>query len=130
MISFRSPECLSRLSPHHPSYAIMKELIDRLIEESKRTKHHWVFEQDGGFFLIQPDDMSMTLTEWHPGHTLASLPYEGVHMKNCHFIGVTLLSNQASLVWVIPDADWLTNQLRDVLEDNLIPLFEKPSNQL
>ena len=121
MIILRSPTCLSRLSPRNPSHAIMKELIDRLAQESRRSKRHWVFEQDGGFILVQPEDMTTTLTEFHPGKTLSSLPYEGVHVKDGHYVGVTLLNNQASLVWVIPDADWLPEELRNALEDNLPP---------
>jgi hypothetical protein len=129
MIILRSPVCLSRLSPHNPSRIIIEELIDQVVQESKRTKHHWVFEQDGGFILVQPEDMSTTLAEFHPGKTLSTLPYEGVHIKDGHYIGVTLLNNQASLVWIIPDAAWLPDELRNVLEDNRMPSTENPSNQ-
>lgn len=124
MIIFKSHTCLSRLSPHDPSHAIIKELIDHTVQESRRSKHPWLFERDGGFILVQPEDMSMTLTEWHPGHTLASLTYEGVHMQDGHYIGVTLLNNQTSLVWIIKSADWLPDDLRKTLEDNLVPSID------
>jgi hypothetical protein len=121
MIIFKSPECLSKLKPSDPSYSIIKELIDRLVQESKRSKHHWIFEQDGGFILILPADVETHLEDFHPGETLSSIPYESVHIKDGHYIAVSLLNNQASLVWVIKDADWLSDELRQVLEDNLVP---------
>ena len=128
MITFKSPECLSKLDPSDPSHSIIKELVDRLVQESNRSKHYWIPEQDGFFILVQPKDLDMTLDELHPGRTLLDLPYEGVHYKHRdnsnyqgHYVAVTLLSNQASLVWVIPDADWLPEDLRNVLEDNLVP---------
>ena len=79
MITFTSPECLSKINPTDPSYSIIKELIDRLVQESKRSKHHWIPEQDGFFILVRPEDLDMTLNELHPGKTLCTIPYEGVH---------------------------------------------------
>ena len=124
MIYFKTPECLSKLNPSDPSHSIIEELIERLVRESERSKHYWIPEQDGFFILVQPEDLDMTLDEMHPGETLCSIPYEGVHYKNGHYIAVSLLNNQASLVWVIPDADWLGDDLLEVLEDNLIPSTE------
>ena len=121
MITFTSPECLSKISPSDPSYSIVKELIDQLVKESKRSKHHWVPEQDGFFVLVQSEDLDVTLDEWHPGKTLSSIPYEGLQYKDGHYIGVSLLSNQASLVWIF-ESDWLPSDLREVLEDNLVPV--------
>ena len=121
MITFKSPECLSKLDPSDPSFSIIKELIERLVQESKRSKHYWIPEQDGFFILVEPKDLDVTLRELHPGETLLSIPYEGVHYKDGHYIAVSLLNNQASLVWVTPDEDWLSDELREVLEDNLVP---------
>ena len=129
MIYFKSPECLSKLSPADPSHSTIKELIGRSVQESKRSKHHWIPEQDGFFILVQPEDLGMTLEDLHPGQTLLSIPYEGAHYKDGHYIGVSLLNNQTSLVWVFPDADWLDDDLRAVLEDNLVPSPDISTNQ-
>jgi hypothetical protein len=128
MITFMSPECLSKLSPADPSHSIIKELIDRSVQESKLSKHHWIPEQDGFFILVQPEDLDMTLDELHPGETLRTIPYEGVHYKDGHYIAVSLLNNQAGLIWVIPD-ELLGDELRSVLEDNLVPSTETSTNQ-
>ena len=77
MITFMSPECLSKLKPTDPSYSIIKELIERSVLESKRSKHHWIAEQDGFLILVQPEDLEVALDELHPGETLCSIPYEG-----------------------------------------------------
>jgi hypothetical protein len=70
---------------------------------------------------VQSEDLDVTLDEWHPGKTLSSIPYEGLQYKDGHYIGVSLLSNQASLVWIF-ESDWLPSDLREVLEDNLVPV--------
>ena len=85
--------------------------------------------RDGFFILVQPQDQDLILDELHPGTTLRSIRYEGVPSKSGHYIGVSLLSNQASLVWVFPDADWLDDDLRAVLEDNLVPSPDISTNQ-
>ena len=119
MITFKSPECLSKLDPSDPSFSIIKELVDRLVQESKRSKHHWIPEQDGFFILVGPEDLHVTLRELHPGKTLLSIPYEGVHYKDGHYISVSLLNNQASLVWVINSVG-LPDDFRKILEDNMV----------
>ena len=129
MITFKSETDLQKLPSSNPSYSIIKELIDRLVQESERSKHHWIAEQDGFFILVQPQDLDLILDELHPGTTLRSIPYEGVHYKSGHYIGVSLLNNQTSLVWVFPDADWLDDDLRAVLEDNLVPSPDISTNQ-
>jgi hypothetical protein len=128
MITFKTLECLSKLDFSDPSHSIIKELIDRSVQESKRSKHHWIPEQDGFFILVQPEDLEMELGVLHPGDTLRTIPYEGVHYKDGHYVAVSLLNNQASLVWVIPD-ELLGDELRSVLEDNLVPSTETSTNQ-
>jgi hypothetical protein len=119
LITFTTPECLSKLNPADPSHSIIKELIDRSVQESKLSKHHWIPEQDGFFILVQPEDLEITLDELHPGETLRTIPYEGVHYKDGHYIAVTLLNNQASLVWVINSVG-LPDDFRKILEDNMV----------
>ncbi len=70
----------------------------------------------------------MGVFQFHPGKTLLTIPYEGTEYykgsdhKVGHYIAVSLLNNQASLVWIVPNEDWLDDDLRTVLEDNLVPL--------
>lgn len=128
MIYFKTPACLSKLSLTDTSFPVIKELIERLVQESEQSQHHWIPEQDGFFILVQPEDLEMTLDDFHPGATLSSIPYEGVHYKDGHYVAVSLLNNQASLVWVIPD-ELLGDELRSVLEDNLVPSTETSTNQ-
>jgi len=123
VIYFKTPACLSKLSLTDTSHSIIEELIERLVRESARAKHHWIPEQDGFFILVQPEDLDMTLDEMHPGKSLRTIPYEGVHYKDGHYIAVSLMNNQASLVWVFDD-NWLPDELRNVLEDNLVSTIE------
>lgn len=113
MITFKSRACLNRINPVDPSFVI----LDRLLSQAEKSNP----EHDGFLILVQPSDINAVLDEWHPGATFQSLPYEGVHYKDNHYIAVTLLNNQASLVWVFPDAEWLPDNIRLALEDNLVP---------
>jgi hypothetical protein len=119
VIYFKTPACLSKLSLTDTSFPVIKELIDGLVRESARAKHHWIPEQDGFFILVQPEDLGVTLDELHPGETLRTIPYEGVYVKYNHYIAVTLLNNQASLVWVINSVG-LPDDFRKILEDNMV----------
>ena len=121
MIVFKTPSCLSKLDPADPSYSLVKKLIDRLVDEYGRARHRWIFDWDGGFVLITPDDVASPLTEFHPGKHLHQILFEGVHIEDGHYIAVSLLNNQTAMTWIFPNQTWLPRDLRNVLRDNLIP---------
>jgi len=121
MIVFRTPACLSKLDPSDPSYSLVKKLIDRIVHDYERSSHRWDFDRDGGLILISPGDLDKSLEVFHPGKLLRSIPFEGAHIEFGHYIAVSLLNNQATLSWIFPDQDWLPDELRNVLDYNLIP---------
>ena len=121
MIVFKTPSCLSKLSHSDQSYSLVKKLIDRLVDEYSRARHRWIFEWDGGFILIGPEDVALPLEEFHPGKCLHDIPFEGVHIEDGHYIALSLLNNQTTFTWIFPDDDFLPDQLVAALEDNLIP---------
>jgi hypothetical protein len=48
--------------------------------------------------------------------------WEGIFLRNGFFIAIWLANNEYGLTFVIPDADWVTGELRDMIEDILDPL--------
>ena len=122
MITFKSPEDLSKLSPDDPAHDTVKELIDQLITAYSPSGRSYDPEDDGYIILIEPEDADRNLDELWDGCTLLNIPWEGVFLQGAFYVGIALLNNEYGLTFVIPDADWVTGELRELIEDILDPL--------
>jgi hypothetical protein len=122
MITFKSPEDLNKLSPDDPAHATVKELIEQLITAYTQPGETYSAEDDGYIILIEPEDADRTLDELWDGCSLLSVPWEGVFLQGDFFIAIYLANNEYGLTFVIPDADWVTGELREFIEDILDPL--------
>ncbi len=125
MISFKSPDDLSKLPPHHPAYPIIEDLAKKLLVNTESTTQLYDYEAYGWIVLTtDKHDTVRPLTEiWgDDAYRLTEIPWEGISRhENGFYIGVFLANNDFGLVFVIPDEPWLSNELVEVLEDNLIP---------
>ena len=122
MISFRSTEDLSKLSTDNIARDIIEELIEQLITTYSPPGRAYDPEDDGYIILIEPEDVDRTLDELWDGATLLNIPWEGIFLRGDFYIGIYLANNEYGLTFVIPDADWVTGELRDMIEDILDPL--------
>jgi len=122
MITFKSTEDLSKLPEVHPAYATIKELIEQLITAYSPTGRSYDPEDDGYIILIEPEDVDCTLDELWDGCTLLNIPWEGIMLQGDFFIAIYLANNEYGLTFVIPDAGWVTGELRTMIEDTLDPL--------
>ena len=122
MITFKSTEDLGKLSPDDPAYATVKELIDQLITAYSPPGRSCDAEDDGYIILIEPEDADRTLDELWEGCTLLNIPWEGIMLQGDFFIAIYLANNEYGLTFVIPDADWVTGELRELIENILDPL--------
>ena len=129
MISFRSTEDLSKLSTDNIARDIIEELIEELIEQLITTYsppgRSYDPEDDGYIILIEPGDVDRTLDELWDGCTLLNIPWENIMLQDDLFIAIYLANNEYGLTFVISDADWVTGELRELIEDILDPI---PSN--
>jgi len=57
--------------------------------------------------------------DWYP--SLTEVPWEGIMLEDGWFKAIFLANNSFGIVFVIPDAEWVNGELREVLEDNLDP---------
>ena len=71
--------------------------------------------------------MNGTLDEIWDGCTLLNIYREGTMKQGDYFIAIHLANNEYGLVFVIPDAHWLSGELRQMIEDILDPLPEPSS---
>jgi hypothetical protein len=78
MITFKSTEDLSKLSPSDPAYPTVKELIEQLITAYSPPGRPYDAEDDGYIILIEPEDADRTLDELWDGCTLLNIPWEGI----------------------------------------------------
>ena len=122
MLTFKSPEDLSKLSPDDPAYSTVEELIEQLITAYSPPGRAYDAEDDGYIILIEPEDAQRTLDELWDGATLLNIPWEGIFLKGDFYIAIYLANNEYGLSFVIPNADWVTGELRELIEDILDPL--------
>ena len=125
MITFKSPEDLSKLPENHPAHATVEELIEQLISAYSPPGRAYDAEDDGYIILIEPEDAQRELDELWDGATLLNIPWEGIMLQGDFYIAIYLANNEYGLTFVIPDADWVTGDLREMIEmiqDILDPL--------
>jgi hypothetical protein len=122
MITFKSPEDLNKLSPDDPAHATVKELIEQLISAYGPPGRAYDAEDDGYIILIEPEDADRTLDELWDGCTLLNIPWEGIMLRDGFYTAIYLANNEYGLTFVIPDAEWVDGELREMIEDILDPL--------
>ena len=122
MLTFKSTEDLNKLSPTDPAYATIKELIEQLITAYSPPGRTYDAEDDGYIILIEPEDAQRELDELWDGCTLLNIPWEGIMLRDGYYTAIYLANNEYGLTFVIPDAPWVTGELRDFIEDILDPL--------
>jgi hypothetical protein len=122
MLTFKSTEDLNKLSPDDPSYPTVKELIEQLISAYSPPGRAYDAEDDGYIILIEPEDADRELDELWDGATLLNIPWEGIMLRDGFYIGIWLANNEYGLTFVIENADWVTGELREFIEDILDPL--------
>ena len=121
MITFKSFACLSKLNPADPALPVIRGFLNTLIVEGERMGHAYHPDNDGHIALIERGDVDRVIHELWSDRTLADVPYEGVSKRDGFWTAVYLSDNQFGIIFLIPDREWLSDDLREVLEDNLVP---------
>ena len=123
MLKFTSEDDLLRLNASDPAYSIIKEFVQRLITEAKKSEFGYSPEADGYLVLLDRDDVNRPLTEiWgQDGYSLIDVPWEGVTRDESgeFFVCIFLANDQWGLVAILPDRDWLSGELRECIEAHL-----------
>ena len=122
MKEFKSPEDIQKLSPDDPAHPVIKELIEDLIGAYTWEGHPYNPDWYGYIILIEPEDADRVLDELWDGCTLLNIPWEGITLQDDFFLAIYLANNEYGLSFVIPDADWVDGELREMIEDILDPL--------
>ena len=95
--------------------ATIKKLVSTIINDYPE----YVPEDDGYLVLIEPQDVDRVLDDLDMPYRLSEVPFEGVTVIDGCFLAVYLPNNQFGLDFLIPDADWLPENVRRHLEAHL-----------
>ena len=122
MLTFKSLGDLDQLPSTDPPHGIIERLVHSFVVEGERSGYPYYPAADGYVVLVQQIDLNSDSQDVWNDQALAEVLWEGVLREGDHYIAVYLPNNQFGLVFVIPDEGWLGDDLRAVLEDNLVPL--------
>ena len=123
MLEFKSPEDLSKLPPDDPVFPIAKTWSNGSSPiTSPRVMN--TPEDDGWIVVIEENDKDRVLSEIWSDWTLLDIPWEGITLRDGFYQAVFLANDQFGIVFIIPDAPWVTGELRKMIEDHLDPLPE------
>ncbi len=119
MITFKSEADLQQLPKDNPAYPVIEDLVQRLIIDYPSYDP----DADGFIVLLEEDDVNRNLTEiWSEPTKLCGIPFEGIFIRDGYIHFLYLRDNQYGLLFLAPEnADWITDELRDVIEQHLDP---------
>jgi hypothetical protein len=114
MKTFKSIPDLEQLR-NHPLHATIKSLVATSIVATPEYRP----EDDGYLVLIEPDDVNRVLSDLDMPWRLSEVPFEAVTMVDGLFHAVYIPNNQFALSILVPDADWLPEDVRGHLEAHI-----------
>ena len=120
MLQFKHPHDLKQLPDAHPAYPLVKDLVARLIVDFPPGRAY-APEDDGWICLIEETDVHRVITEIWSDWQLAEVEWEGITYRDGFWQAIYLSDNEKGFVIVIPDAPWITAELRETIECYLDP---------
>jgi len=126
MLHFKSRHDLSQLSPTDPAFPVIQSLVDLTITPYDTPERRYDPDAEGWIVLLREGDLTGPLTDIWDDISLLDLDewWEGVTLENGYYNAIFLANNEFGLVFVIPDAPWLTPEVRDMLQRHLDPPLE------
>ena len=119
MQTFKSLSDLEQLPRVHPAYPAIKLLLQQIINSNTESNRSYNPENDGYIVLIEKGDIGRPLNILQPPLKVVDIPWEGVTLMDDFFHAVYLPNNQFALSFLIPDASWITGELRRSLVAHL-----------
>ena len=98
-----------------PLGPMLREIVIRMLGHFEYSP-----EDDGFVVLIEEGDVDRVLSDLGLPYRLHEVPFEAVHMQEGHYCGIYLANNQFAIMFLIPDADWVSGELRRHLEGLLV----------
>jgi hypothetical protein len=99
----------------HPLHDTVESLVSTMIGDYPEYRP----EDDGYLVLIEPQDTARVLDDLDMPYRLSEVPFEGVTVLDGCFLAVYLPNNQFGLDFLVPNEDWLPEDVRRHLEAHL-----------
>lgn len=115
MYLFKKLSDLRKVPPDHPCRGFVLKLVRSMVFSS----HGYDPSSDGYAVLIEPQDLSVSALLAEVPLPLLQMPWEGVVRGQGLFHGVVLTNNQFAIDVIIPDAEWLSADVRKSMEEHL-----------
>ncbi|QFY89673.1 hypothetical protein D5125_09330 [Magnetovirga frankeli] len=130
MLTFKSAADLRQLPTSHPAYNIIADLVQRLIVDWPPQHRPYNPEDDGYIVLIEEEgDQNPPFAIWPDDPTILldlRHSWEGImSVVDGYWQAVFLANNECGFVFIIPDAPWITGELRQSILDNLDTPWEE-----
>lgn len=119
MITFKSRADLEKLGIEDPARPIVSELIQQLIDDFTFPDRPYSPDDSGYLVLIEPEDTGRVLNDLDMPWRLIDIPWEGASMRHGFIYAVYLGTDDYGMGFVIPDAEWVNGELRELLEEIL-----------
>jgi hypothetical protein len=106
---------------------VIKELVDQLISAYSDENVVYNYEDYGWIVLLEESDLDGPLDDlYDDGTTFLDLDWlwEGISLRDGFYTAIYLANNESGMVFVIPDAPWLSPEVKDMLERHLDPPLE------
>ena len=122
MLTFKSPEDLTKLSPDDPAFPTVKELVHDLISAYTEPGKPFDHEANGFVILLSCEsEVNGTLDELWDGCSLLTIPWEGIMLKDGYYIGIWLANNEYGEVVTWSQSIHMQEELKQLVEDILDP---------
>ena len=99
---------------NNPLHDTVKEIISPHIDDPDYRP-----QDDGYVALLEPGDVDRVLTDLDMPWRLSEVPFEAVTMIDGCFHAVYLPNNQFALSILVPDEEWLPDDVRRHLEAHI-----------
>jgi hypothetical protein len=99
----------------HPLHDTVESLVLPVIAATPEYRP----EDDGYLVLIEPDDVDRVLSDLDMPWRLSEVPFEAVIVIEGLFHAVYIPNNQFALSILVPDEDWLPEDVRRHLEAHI-----------
>jgi hypothetical protein len=117
MITFKSHDDLNKLDTNAPEFAVMKELIELLIDAYTYPGHPYLPDDYGYLVLIEEGDVDKIIDLPEVQCNLLDVMWEGASMRGNFYYAIYLGNDEFGIGFVIPDAEWVRGDLRILLDE-------------
>lgn len=117
MLTFKAEADLHQLDFQDPAYGVIKELIDVLIQPLTSASGTYDFNGYGYLVLVEEGDLDGVIDLPEIDCAFEDVLWEGASMRDGFYYAIYLANDEFGIGFVIPDADWLKPEHRDLLDE-------------